>query len=225
MGTKERRTRERQETRERILSAAREMFADEGYESVTMRAIAERIEYTPTAIYHHFDSKQALLTELCACDFRGLADHFRGHAVSADPVERIRAVGRAYLEFAEKYPSQYRFMFMTVLPDPEMPEGYVQENKGIPERDAYAFLRHACQEAIDAGRIRKELRHADQLAQILWGCVHGQVSLRIVNAKKGGPKAAQKHGSWVPWHDLRETTELMMDVLLRGMLIAPGRKS
>ena len=97
MGTRERRTREREETREKILGAARDMFAHEGYEAVTMRAIAEKIEYTPTAIYHHFDSKQALLTELCACDFRGLAAHFRGKAVSDDPIERIRSAGRAYL--------------------------------------------------------------------------------------------------------------------------------
>ena len=208
MGTKERRTRERQETREKILGAAREMFANEGYDSVTMRAIAERIEYTPTAIYHHFDSKQALLTELCACDFRGLADHFRGHAVSADPVERIRAVGRAYLEFAQKHPSQYRFMFMTVLPEPELPEEYVQETRGNPEHDAYAFLRQACQEAIDAGRMRPEFRRADQVAQILWAQLHGLISLRIT----------KQHAEWVSWRDLHTTARDATDAIFRGIL-------
>ena len=223
MGTRERRTRERQETREKILGAARDMFANEGFDAVTMRAIADRIEYTPTAIYHHFDSKQALLTELCTCDFLELAEHFRGQTLSADPIERIRAVGRAYLEFAEKHPSQYRFMFMTVLPVPELPEEYVQETRGNPERDAYAFLRQACQEAIDAGRMRSDIRHADQIAQILWGCVHGQISLRIL--KHGVELNQPCPDSWVPWYDLRENTELMMDAVLRGMQIEPGRKS
>src|SRR5215831_4064594 len=148
MGTRERRTRERHETREMILSAAREMFAEEGYEAVTMRAIADRIEYTPTAIYHHFENKQALLTELCQRDFEGLARHFKGVAVVSDPVERILAVGDAYLRFAEEHPSQYRFMFMTVLPRIEYSEQYVREARDNPERNAYAYLRDACRAAI-----------------------------------------------------------------------------
>ncbi len=215
MGTKERRTREREETRERILGAAREMFSSEGFEAVTMRAIADRIEYTPTAIYHHFENKHALLTELCMCDFRELAGHFRGLAMAKDPIERIIAVGRAYLEFAEKHPSQYRFMFMTPIPRPQLPAEYVQETQGNPEHDAYAFLRQACQDAIDSGRLRPELTKADLLAQVLWGCVHGLVSLRIVKS----------HDLWVPWEDLRVTAEKTMDLLLRGMLRNPAESS
>src|SRR5262245_37024994 len=122
MGTKERRIRERQETREMILDAAREMFAEEGFEAVTMRAIAARIEYTPTAIYHHFENKQALLSELCQRDFANLASHFKGSATTIDSVERILAVGEAYLRFSEQYPAQYRFLFMTALPHVEYPE-------------------------------------------------------------------------------------------------------
>ena len=67
-------------------------LAEEGFEAVTMRAIADRIEYTPTALYHHFPSKQALLNELCQSDFAGLASHMQGAAVP-DPIERLRAVG------------------------------------------------------------------------------------------------------------------------------------
>jgi len=211
MGTKERRIREREETRERILRAARDMFARDGYDAVTMRAIAERIEYSPTAIYHHFASKQALLTELCEGDFLDLAKHFQGRAMSADPIERIRMVGEAYLEFAEKHPSQYRFMFMTVLPGPEIGE-YREVERGNPESDAYAFLRQACQDAIDSGRLRDAIRDADQLAQVLWASVHGLISLQMV---KG-------HDQWLEWRDLRETARMAMDMLLRGMQRHPA---
>jgi AcrR family transcriptional regulator len=211
MGTQERRTRQRQETRDKILDAAREMFAEEGYDSVTMRAIAERIEYTPTAIYHHFESKQALLTELCECDFAALAQRFVGQAAATDPVERILAVGRAYLRFAEEYPSQYRFMFMTVFPNIEDSK----HRRGDPERDAYAFLRGACQEAIDQGRLRPELTDPDRLAQILWSTVHGLISLRMV----------KRHDFWVPWSDLRETAEAAMQALLHGILREEQRAS
>ena len=68
----ERRERERGETRRKILDAARRMFVQQGYEGTTMRAIAAKIGYTPTAIYHHFKDKDALVAELSALDFRAL---------------------------------------------------------------------------------------------------------------------------------------------------------
>jgi len=179
---------------------------------VTMRAIAERIELTPTAIYHHFTNKSALLTELCQEDFQKLAQHFNASVVPSDPVERILAVGEAYLHFAEKHPSQYRFMFMTVIPQPELDEEYVATTRGIPERDAYAFLRESCREAIERGRLRPDLTNADEVAQMLWGGVHGMISLRIVKGHEG----------WIPWCDLRVTATKQMIAMLRGILRDPS---
>ncbi|HEY6572041.1 MAG TPA: TetR/AcrR family transcriptional regulator [Candidatus Eisenbacteria bacterium] len=213
MATKERRVRELEETREKILDAARDMFATDGFDSVTMRAIAERIEYTPTAIYHHFKNKQALLTEICQRDFESLARHFNASVATPDPVQRILAVGEAYLYFAEKFPSQYRFMFMTVLPAPELEDEYVADRRGNPEKDAYAFLREACREAIAQGRIRPEAGDPDELAQILWGGVHGMISLRIV---KG-------HESWIPWRDHHASAIRAMRVMMRGVLRDPSQ--
>ncbi len=213
MTTKDRRIRELQETREKILSSARDMFAEDGYDSVTMRAIAERIEYTPTAIYHHFKNKNALLTELCTRDFETLARHFNASVAVADPVERVLAVGEAYLRFAEEYPCQYRFMFMTVIPKPALTEEYIAERHGNPSKDAYAFLREACRQAIDSGLLRPEIADADELAQILWGGVHGMISLRIVRS----------HGSWVPWRDLRASALRAMRLMIRGVLRDPSK--
>lgn len=208
MGTKERRAREKQDTRERILASAREMFARDGVEAVTMRAIAQRIEYTPTAIYHHFPSKQALLTELCERDFSGLAQHFVAAAGRHDPIDRLQAVGEAYLEFAERYPSQYRFMFMTKLPELAHGEQFVQEQMESPEKNAYLFLRQACVQAIESGRIRPECSDPDLIAQVLWGSIHGQISLRIT----------KHHQDFVPWKELREAVHFTMSALMQGML-------
>jgi AcrR family transcriptional regulator len=208
MGTKERRERELTETRELILSAAREMFAEKGFESVTMRAIADRIEYTPTAIYHHFASKQALLSELCEQDFDGLARSFVGNVTLTDPVERLKAIGNVYLRFAEEYPSQYRFMFMTVLPKVEFAEEHATEILQNPERNAYLFLSDTCRQAIETGRFRPEFGDPDQVAQILWGIVHGLVSLRIT----------KHHAEFLTWRDLATTAHLAMDGMIRGML-------
>src|SRR4029450_11064472 len=100
VGSRERRSRERVETRQRIFDAAREMFVRQGYEATTMRAIADRIEYTPTAIYHHFRNKEELLRELSRIDFQALASAFQRIGRIDDPVERLHRVGQAYVQFA-----------------------------------------------------------------------------------------------------------------------------
>ena len=65
MGTKERRERERRELRRKILDAARALFVEQGYDAVTMRKIAQAIEYSPTAIYLHFRDKKAVINAIC----------------------------------------------------------------------------------------------------------------------------------------------------------------
>ena len=77
MGTKERRDRERRELRKKILAAARELFVEQGYDAVTMRKIAQAIEYSPTAIYLHFKDKMAVMRALCDQDYLALAKRFR----------------------------------------------------------------------------------------------------------------------------------------------------
>src|SRR6266699_1142117 len=133
-----RRERERTETRRKILEAARRMFVQYGYEATTMRAIAAKIGYTPTAIYHHFRNKEALLTELSTQDFRALAQAFQQIGQVADPVERLRRIGKAYVEFGLTHPMHYRLMFMT--PHPRVNDAKHGIAQGDPSQDAYAFL-------------------------------------------------------------------------------------
>lgn len=200
----ERRQRERTEMRRTILDAAREMFVKNGYEATTMRAIADRIGYTPTAIYHHFRNKEALLTELTTQDFRALAQAFQKLGAVSDPVERLRRIGRAYIEFGLTHPMHYRLMFMTPHPAVKDQKGITQ---GDPSQDAYAFLVQSCTEAIAAGRFRPELKDAQQVAQMLWAGCHGLVSLHI----------AKEHDDWVEWRDIRETANQMHDVMMKGL--------
>jgi AcrR family transcriptional regulator len=175
---------------------------------VTMREIAKRIEYTSTAIYHHFPSKQALLTELCESDFAELGKHFQDSTAAEDPVERLKEIGMAYLRFAQEHPSHYRFMFMTVLPEMEMSDEFVETSVLNPERNAYLQLRETCAQAIAQGRFRPEVTDPDAIAQILWSTIHGLVSLRF----------AKSHQHFVPWKDLTETTVSAMDILFRGLV-------
>ncbi|HUP52749.1 MAG TPA: TetR/AcrR family transcriptional regulator [Longimicrobiales bacterium] len=205
MGSAERRQRESTETRDMILDAARDLFVELGYEATSMRAIADRIEYTPTAIYHHFANKEALLAELCAQDFLALGLAFQRIGHVQDPVERIERSGRAYVEFALAHPKHYEFMFMVARPPHDHANGPV---KGDPSEDAYAFLREAAAEAIAEDRFRHGFDDPDEVAQILWGTLHGIISLRITKADD----------PWVEFKDPREATDLACDAMLRGML-------
>src|SRR3954469_6133372 len=107
MGVKERRERERTQVRERILDAALEVFASEGLEGVTMRALADAIEYTPPVIYAHFRDKDAIIQELCYRQLRSLAASFANFS-PFHPVERLGRIGYVYIDFAVEHPSHFR---------------------------------------------------------------------------------------------------------------------
>lgn len=206
MGVKERREREREEIRGKILDAARELFVHEGYEAVSMRKIAEKIEYSPTAIYFHFKDKEAVMRELCDADFLALAQQFGEIGKIADPIERLRATGLAYADFALHYPNHYRLMFMTPHPPHDPEESAIR--KGNPEEDAYAFLKATIEEGIAQGRFRPELTDADLLAQVNWAGIHGVVSLQI----------AKCNDDWIDWRAEADRIRLMLDALIRGLL-------
>src|SRR5947207_4189501 len=160
MGPKDRREREREEVRGRIVDAARELFLSEGYDAVTMRRIADRIEYSPTAIYFHFKDKDALMGELCAVDFYTLATQLTKIARVEDPIERLRRIGHAYADFAAEFPNHYRLMFMTPHPLGTIPDEAMQRH-GNPEEDAYAFLKATVSEAIEQKRMKPEYTDAE----------------------------------------------------------------
>ena len=212
MGVIERRERERLEMRGRIMDAARELFAREGYEAVSMRRIAEAIEYSPTAIYVHFRDKQDLMIQLCQSDFVALAHGVADLQKVSDPVERIRRMGHAYIRFGVEHPNHYRLMFMTRV---ELPPEVVEQdaNHGKVDRDSYALLKQSCQEAIDQGRIRPELRDADLVAQLFWSAVHGVTSLHIV--KSDNP--------WIDWKGVERLADAVVDSILRGATVGEGR--
>jgi AcrR family transcriptional regulator len=205
LGPRERREREREEIRTRILDAARELFASEGVDSVTMRRIADRIEYSPTAIYFHFRDKESLLAELCDFDFRNFAHGFAAIAQLPDPVERLRAAGRSYVEFGLTNPSHYRLMFMTPKPVTDKTD---KSGKGQPEEDAYAFLKGIVAELQAQGHLRDDLTDVDLAAQTIWATIHGVVSLEI----------AKCNDEWVEFRSIEERTEQVLAMVERGLL-------
>ena len=201
----ERRERDREEMRTNILDAARELFAQFGYDEVTMRKVAEKIEYSPTTIYLYFRDKETLIRELCAHDFLELAGKFQRIALVRDPIERLRKIGLAYLHFGLDHPNHYRLMFMTSNPYDDPAEMNLEQ--GNPSEDAYAFLKMSVQEALQAGCFRVELKDVDLLAQTLWAGMHGVISLHI----------AKQDDAWVEWSPMKRRADLMIDALIVGL--------
>ena len=169
---KARRAREREEMQDLILAAARKLFLEDGYESTTLRRIAENIGYAPGAIYQYFEDKDAILYALHREGFQLLYECFASLDAIADPVLRLHELGRVYIRFALDNPEFYALMFIDAATSNKMPE------TGWPEGiRTFDFCRHAVQACIDAGAIRK----VDPLvaAFALWSMVHGLVALVI----------------------------------------------
>lgn len=210
MGISERRQREREEVRVKILDAARELFATEGYDAVTMRRVAQAIEYSPTALYFHFKDKETLIRELCYEDFHALTRVFQRIAREPDPVERLRRIGQAYVEFGLDNPNHYRLMFMT----PRAHDAVLDEEmgKGNPEEDAYAFLHATVADGVAKGCFRPEFADPHLIAQAAWSATHGVISLHI--AKCTDP--------WVDWRPAKKTAQLVIDALIDGLKAEPA---
>jgi AcrR family transcriptional regulator len=203
VGVKERRERERTQIRERILDAALEFFGREVVEGVTMRALADAIEYSPPVIYAHFRDKDAIIRELCYRQLRQLAQAFSTFG-ALDPVERLRRIGYIYADFAVEHPSHFRFMFLTPHPLPDDDEVALND----PQQNAYAFLKQTVRDGLAAGVFRPEYTDADEIAQMCWATAHGLVALQNVKGLD----------SWIDWRDARTTARRLIDTTLNGLV-------
>jgi AcrR family transcriptional regulator len=210
MQPKDRRAKEKAKLHARILDAARALFTQHGYEAVTMRAIARKIDYTATALYYHFPDKETLLRELCENDFRSLSAYFNRIGRITDPVERIRQTCLAYVNFGLEYPQHYRLMFLTPHPEPSLDKITIE--RGNPDEDSYAFLLGAVQEAIATGRFRPELKDANLVTQVIWSGVHGLVALFL----------NKRESKWIDWCPTAKISELLGDIFLRGLRRQPA---
>lgn len=112
MGSKERIIRQKEETRSNILKAAREIVKDEGWQGLSMRKIADKIEYTAPIIYEYFANKEAILQELTCKGFRILTkDLEAAKQISNDPAEQLENMWLAYWNFALENKEMYQLMY------------------------------------------------------------------------------------------------------------------
>ena len=168
---------EGRQLRAEILEATERLLLETGSaQAVSIRAVADAVGVTAPSIYRHFADKTTLIFEVAARHFTALENHIRQACAGIDdPVDRLAAMGAAYIEFGIANPEPYRIMFMT-RPD-VVPSEY--HGEVLATSAAFGMLLECVQDAIDAGRLRPENREAYPTALGLWARVHGLTSLRV----------------------------------------------
>jgi AcrR family transcriptional regulator len=204
MGTKDRRAREKQNLRQQILDAARDLLVRDGYDHLSMRRVAERIDYSPTAIYLHFKDKQDLVFSLCDETFaRLLRELDTLEAEYPDPLVRLRKGMERYIAFGLKHPEHYLPAF--ILPHPESLDP--KRRAEIVAADSNALralgtLRSAIADCVKAKKIRRV--DPDITARAFWTALHGITSALIVHGK-------------FPWGDRDKVVRALLDALVDGV--------
>ncbi|TDC97234.1 TetR/AcrR family transcriptional regulator [Nonomuraea deserti] len=156
---KERRERERAQRHQLIITAARELAETEGWEAVTTRRLAERVEYSQPVLYSHFSGKDAIVRAVAIDGFGELAAHLRrARLADSEPRQALHAVCRAYLDFAIERPALYQAMFV-------MPTDVKIADAETPQ------LRAAIDEIVSC--FRPDNARRELFAEVIWSALHG----------------------------------------------------
>ncbi|MEV0569127.1 TetR/AcrR family transcriptional regulator [Dactylosporangium sp. NPDC050588] len=167
MSTQERKQRE-QAVRERLIVAtARELAEQQGWDAVTTRRLAERIEYSQPVLYSHFRGKREIIGAVALQGATEMAAAMRA-ATSAedDPRARVTALARAYLDFAAHHHAVYDALF-------QLDGGltYAQEDTPEPLKDAFAALMESLSEVAGDGV------DPGLFTEVFWASLHGLATL------------------------------------------------
>ena len=171
-----RRERYRSELRAETLSAARKLIQEEGYQGLTIRKLATRMECSPMALYSYFADKQALLTALALEGFEKVAKRFDS-TVPRDPLTALKRILLDYIAYAEENPNEYRILFLSVetLGELELTRDDLQERN-----PAFGALFKRVEAGIKAGVLQGD---AFAVSTVLWTAAHGAASLLITAQK------------------------------------------
>ena len=185
MGIKERKERQRRDVRNGILAAARETASREGWQSVTIRKIAERIEYSPPVIYEHFGSKEEILLELMRLGYAEQLEAVESaRRAASGPEEALLGIARAWQGFAFQSPDLYQVMYgLGGVPFS------ATETRKEGEKIGEAVGKVIEEILRENG---KEVEDIEGKVTLLWSTVHGLVALTMVGRIGGGQKEAER---------------------------------
>ena len=153
-----------------ILDAARKIFLEKGYYQASIRNIAEQIEYSPGTIYLYFKEKDEIFHALHAEGFRRLLTQMAPLQHVADPFERLKAMGKVYMEFAATNKDYYDLMFIM-----QAPMNHEQEEHWEVGHDALNHLKNVLRDCQAAGRFKG--LDIEYISFTIWSAMHGMCAL------------------------------------------------
>ena len=177
MGVTERKAREKQELRQQVLDAARELFVREGYENVSMRKIADKIEYSPATIYTYFQDKDEILD--CLCEETFLKLHLEKLAAAhhiADSLQALKKGMETYIRFGLDHPDHYVVTFI-LKAAPYEKTGTRETRKGKAAQQCFGDMRSIVRRCMEQGKIKNA--DLEETSQALWAGIHGLTALLI----------------------------------------------
>jgi len=196
--------------REEILQAAKELFLEQGYDSTTIRKIADRVGVSAPALYLYFQDKEQMMLALCDQTFGYLIESIGEIEKNvSDLRERIRQFGEAYLRFGLKHPDEYRLIFL----GSNVPESVRKIGHRMPTDDptrpgvngAIVFQR-LVGVLVEAEAAGLKLNYpADTCAELCWMGMHGLASALILKPE-------------FPWSNRDLLINGMLDMVLKGII-------
>jgi len=202
MGIAERRAREKDELRQKILSAASELFVENGFDNVSMRKVADKIEYAASTIYLYFKNKNELVAGICADAFGALNDRLEEiEGQQLPPLEAFLAGVRCYIEFGLEHPHQYRLVFSNPVPEQVAEEFREVNTLGL---QALEHLARSIERCRQAGVFTTTDPEVD--AYVIWMILHGVTSVIITDHGRHG----------MPWPSQEAIIDRALEMVLHG---------
>jgi AcrR family transcriptional regulator len=196
--------------REEILQAAKELFLEQGYDSTTIRRIADRVGVSAPALYLYFQDKEQMMLALCDQTFGHLLESISEIEKSvSDPRDRIRQFGEAYLRFGLKHPDEYRLIFL----GSNIPESMRKVGHRMPTDDptrpgvgGSLVFQRLIAVLVEAEAAGLKLNYpADTCAELCWMGMHGLASALILKPE-------------FPWSNRDLLINGMLDMVLKGII-------
>jgi AcrR family transcriptional regulator len=158
-------------TKARLRAEARDLYLEVGFAHFSLREVARRVGVSAPAVYRHYKSKEALLSEVCASGFTQFGSYLLRALSEATPKARLVRSGELYYRFAIENPRDYRVIFMgDAVP-------FMAKEKWSSPDATFQFLIDRVRECMQARVLKK--RDETEVATIIWAHVHGLVSLRL----------------------------------------------
>ncbi|CAN5831536.1 TetR/AcrR family transcriptional regulator [soil metagenome] len=182
MGIAERREREKEALRTGIVEAARDILSEQGLDALSMRAIADRIEYSPATIYTYFRDKDELIRNVVYAGFKRMHEYMRDELIrvgdAANSMEEFGALGRAYALFALENTAYFRVMFeLPSVAQMECPGADSAEGVAMMDEQPFDSVVNTMREAVEMGLVA--ISDPVSGALVGWGMMHGLTSLYL----------------------------------------------